>query len=85
MIYFSVKKTVADDDYVIQKSLEDGISYNEELEKYFIELNYEDTVELDMNSSFLYDLVIYYNGEKPVQKLIGKFSIKPKITLNEVF
>lgn len=84
LIYFSVKRNLLEKEYLIQKSLNDGIIYNSEAEKYFIEINYEDTVNLNMNDTYLYDLVIYYDGNKPSQKLYGTFQIGPKVTLNEV-
>lgn len=84
LIYFSVKKNLLEEEYLIQKSLENGITYNTEAEKYFIEINYEDTINLNMNDTYVYDLTIYYDGKRPSQKLYGTFKIGPKVTLNEV-
>lgn len=84
LIYFSVKEKITDEEYIIQKSLNNGITYDEDNGKYLIEFHYKDTVNLKMNNNYLYDLVIYYEGTKPVQKLFGTFKIGPKVTLNEV-
>lgn len=84
IIYFSLKEKLSSEEYIFQKTLNNGIVYNEEKEKYFIEIFYEDTKELTMGANYLYDLTIYYEGKKPVQKLFGNFKIGPKITLNEV-
>lgn len=84
IIYFSLKEKLSSEEYIFQKTLNNGITYSEEEEKYYIEIYYEDTKNLVMGANYLYDLTIYYEGNKPVQKLFGNFKIGPKITLNEV-
>lgn len=83
-IFFSVKQNSYDDDYKIQKSLNNGITYNESSHKYEIEINSEDTQDMIMNRTYGYDITIYYDGNKPKQKVIGSFKITDKFTLNEV-
>lgn len=84
IIYFSVKRNLSDEEYLIQKTLNNGIEFNEEEEKYYIIFNYDDTKELNIGSIYVYDLVIYYDGNKPIQKIFGNIKIGPKVTLNEV-
>ena len=83
LLYFSVKKETSDEEYVIQKTLEDGITYDSTNKRYLIELNYNDTIELTMGENFYYDFTVYYEGTKPVQKIKGKLAIGDKLTLNE--
>lgn len=84
LIFFSVKKYSSDENYIFQKTLEDGITFDAENTKYLIEINYEDTKELKINDKLIYDITIYYNGDKPVQKVAGELKIGLKVTLNEV-
>ena len=84
IVYFSVKKRLSDSEYLIQKTLKDGIIFNEDEQKYYITFNYIDTKEMEMGTTYVYDLTIYYEGTKPIQKLFGNLKIGPKVTLNEV-
>lgn len=83
-IYFTVKKNSSDNKPSLQKSLNNGIKYNEETKKYEIEINSEDTKDMEMNGEYGYDITIFYGGNKPEQKVIGKFTIGTKYTINEV-
>lgn len=84
LMFFSVKSNLVSDEYLIQKSLGNGITYDATEEKYYLEIDSNDTINLNMNDTYLYDLTIYYEGTKPMQKLYGQFKIGPKVTLNEV-
>lgn len=84
IVYFSVKNKLSNKDYLIQKTLNNGIEFNEGEQKYYIVFNYEDTKLMEMGTTYLYDITIYYEGKKPVQKLFGNLKIGPKVTLNEV-
>lgn len=86
-IYFTVKRNANDISPIFQKSLNNGITYNEETHKYEIEINSEDTEKMQMGENagiYGYDITIYYGGNKPKQKVIGHFKIGTKYTLNEV-
>ena len=54
------------------------------MKKQEIEINSEDTKQLAMDIQYGYDITIYYGGNKPKQKVIGKIKIGKKYTLNEV-
>lgn len=84
LIFMTVKRYATDTKIVFQKSLESGISYNQETEKYEIEITSNDTKDMEMKTEYGYDITIYYDGDKPKQKVIGKFKIGDKYTLNEV-
>lgn len=84
LLFFSVKKRESDKEYVFQKTLNDGITFDSANNKYLIEIEYEDTKDLYKGSKLLYDITIYYDGIKPKQKVVGVLEIGPKITLNEV-
>lgn len=58
--YFSCKKNIADNEYVFQKSLEDGItkiSENENSKTYEVVVSPNDTQEVD-DDNYYYDLQI---------------------------
>ena len=84
LIFMTVKHSPEDEEYKFQKSLENGITFNEQTHKYDIEIEYEDTKDLLYNTSYGYDITIYYDGNKPKQKVVGKFTISDKYTVNEV-
>ena len=84
LIFMTVKRFAGDDKFIFQKSLNNGISYDDITEKYKIEINSEDTKNMDFNKEYGYDITIYYDGNKPKQKIIGKFKVGTKYTLNEV-
>lgn len=84
IIYFSVKDKLSNNNYLIQKTLNNGIEFNEDEQKYYIIFNYEDTKELEMGTTYIYDITIYYEGNKPIQKVFGNLKIGPQVTLNEV-
>ena len=84
LIYMTVRKDAGSGEIKFQKSLENGITFNEETKKYEIEIDSEDTKDLKINTSYGYDITVYYNGNKPKQKVIGTLKIGEKYTLNEV-
>lgn len=86
-IYFTVKRNAEAEGNEFQKSLNNGITYNEETSKYEIEIQSNDTKNMnmgDVSGVYGYDITVYYGGTKPKQKVIGKFIISDKYTLNEV-
>lgn len=84
LIFMTVKRFATNETVEFQKSLENGISYNEDTKKYEIEISSEDTKNMKINTKYGYDITIYYNKNKPKQKIIGDFVIGTKYTLNEV-
>ena len=84
LIYMTVRKDAGSGEIKFQKSLENGITFNEESKKYEIEINSEDTKDLITKTSYGYDITVYYDGNKPKQKVIGTLEIGKKYTLNEV-
>lgn len=84
LIFMTVKHSPEDEDFKFQKSLQDGITFDEELRKYIIEINTKDTKDLLLNVDYGYDITVYYSGNKPKQKVIGKFKVTDNYTSNEV-
>lgn len=84
LIFMTVKRFASNEAVEFQKSLDDGISYNEETEKYQIIINSKDTKNMKMNTKYGYDITIFYDTDKPKQRIIGDFVIGTKYTLNEV-
>ena len=84
LIFMTVREDYSSEEIVFQKSIEDGITYNDELKRYEIEINSNDTAQLMMNNDYGYDITIFYGGNKPKQKVVGQLKIGKKYTLNEV-
>lgn len=84
LIYMTVRKDAGSGEIKFQKSLENGITFNEETKKYEIEIKSDDTKDLEINTPYGYDITVYYDGNKPKQKVIGILEIGEKYTLNEV-
>ena len=83
-MYMTVSKNPGDTTYKFQKSLSNGITYNSETGKYDINITSSDTAELVQGVEYGYDITIYYDGNKPRQKVIGIFKIGKKFTVNGV-
>lgn len=75
--YFSCKETASDEDYIFQKTLNDGISLVE-TGKYRVRIAPEDTVNLKAKS-YRYDLQIGVNGDI-YTVLKGELNIAEDIT-----
>lgn len=84
LMYFSVKENLDDNLYKIQKTIGNGIEYNQDTGNYDITIESNDTANLKMNKNYGYDITIYYDGNKPSQQVIGTFRVTAKYTLNEV-
>ena len=84
LLYFTISSSPDTTDYKIQKSIGNGIEYNAETEKYEVTIQSSDTKDMTLNTDYGYDITIYYDGNKPKQKVIGKFVITDKYTMNEV-
>lgn len=83
LMYMTVKTFPENEEVIFQKSLGNGITFNEETMKYEIEILPGDTRDLKLKD-YGYDITIYYEGDKPKQKVIGKFTVCEQYTLNEV-
>lgn len=75
--YFSCKKTINDDEYTFQKSLEDGIT-KVETGKYKVRIAPEDTHNLEVGN-YIYDLQIGI-GSDIHTVMIGSLDIEKEIT-----
>jgi hypothetical protein len=84
LIFMTVRDMVHNEEYEFQKSLTNGISYNEDTKKYEIVINSSDTINMECEKKYGYDIVIYFDGDKPKQQIIGNFILSRKYTLNEV-
>lgn len=84
LMFMTVCTDPGDTVYKFQKSLSSGIVYNSETGKYDITINSDDTEDLEYGVNYGYDITIYYDGDKPKQKVLGGFKIGKKFTVNEV-
>lgn len=75
--YFSCKQDIEDDEYIFQKTLEDGIEKVEE-NKYRVRVAPLDTKELEIGN-YIYDLQIGV-GEDIFTVMIGQLKIEKEIT-----
>lgn len=84
-IYFTVKKNFSKTECVLQKTINNGITYNTDTEEYEIELTDECTCNLPFGR-FVYDieLVIVRDRKKIVKTLVkGNFTISEEVTHKE--
>lgn len=84
LMFFSVAKSPEPSEYIFQKTLDNGIIYDSASKKYLIEINSADTKDLTLNKTYGYDITIYYNENKPKQKIKGTFKVSDKYTMNGV-
>ena len=84
LLFMTVRLSPDSEKFVFQKKLGKGITYNSETQKYDIEINSNDTKDMLYNTDYGYDITIYYDSNKPKQKVVGVFKISNKYTLNEV-
>lgn len=75
--YFSCKKTISDDEYTFQKSLEDGITKVEQ-GKYKVRIAPEDTHDLEIGN-YIYDLQIGISADI-YTIMLGPLTIEKEIT-----
>ena len=84
-IYFTIKESCSKADCVLQKTLDDGITYNTDTEEYEIELTNDCTCSLPF-CRFVYDieLVIVRDEKKIVKTLVkGNLTISEEVTHKE--
>lgn len=84
LIFMTVSFTPGSTEYKFQKSLTNGITYNSTTKKYDIQIDSEDTENLQFGTTYGFDITIYYEGDKPKQKIVGEFKVGKKYTVNEV-
>lgn len=82
-LIMSVKKDVHSEDYLFQKTLDDGIEFNPLISSYEIEINNEDTKDLEMDTPYVFDIVIVYDGTKP-RTTFGNLTLTKEVTTDEV-
>ncbi len=80
LLFMTVRHSPEDEEFKFQKTLENGIVYNQDTGKYDITINSIDTKELLLNEEYGYDITVYYDGIKPKQKVVGKFIVTDKFT-----
>lgn len=84
-IMFSLKRYSDDEEYVLQKSLNNGITWNSKLQRYIIRLEPEDTNNIDLyyeSRLYQYDIVVILKGNI-VKTVRGSLRIWKDITRNE--
>lgn len=84
-IMFSLKRYSDDEEYVLQKSLNNGITWNSKLQRYIIRLEPEDTNNIDLyyeSRLYQYDIVVILKGNL-VKTIRGSLRIWKDITRNE--
>lgn len=83
-IVMTIREDAYSEEYNLEKRLGNGITYNDDLQRYEIEINSEDTNNLVMLEPYGYDITIFYGKTKPKQKVIGQFIAGKKYSLIEV-
>lgn len=83
-LIFSLKKFSGDDEYILQKSLNKGITWDNQTQRYTIRIEHEDTKDMKLNYEskvFQYDVTIILGNF--VRTIRGTLKIKRDITRNE--
>ena len=88
-IFFTAKKNILDTNYVIQKTLSNGITFNESTLEYTITIESTDTDNLEPDLIYPYDIkTVISVGERKIKKTIqlDSFYLKANATqaVNEV-
>lgn len=84
-IIFSLKRFSGDEEYVLQKSLNNGITWDSSIQKYVIKLEPEDTKDIELRYEsmlFQYDIVVILKNNL-VKTIRGSLKIWRDITRNE--
>lgn len=84
-IMFSLKRFSGDEEYTLQKSLNNGIEWDDEKQRYIIKLEHEDTKDIELryeNKNFQYDIVVILSNNF-VRTIRGVLQIWRDITRNE--
>lgn len=81
-LFLSVKREYKSSEYILQKKLGDGISWEEENNCYLVKFENEDT-QNSYTGEFVFDIVIVYEGTKP-ETHTGTFELLSDVTRNEV-
>lgn len=84
LMFMTVSYTPGSSEYKFQKSLGNGITYNSTTKKYDIQIESSDTENLQFGTAYGFDITVYYEGNKPKQKVVGQFTVGKKYTVNEV-
>lgn len=82
-LFFTIKKTIRDEDFLLQYTFGNGITYDSVNKKYRVIIPSADTKTLDMGKSYSFDieLVRDFNETKDTATLcIGELSMTDEVT-----
>lgn len=82
-MYFTVKKSFYQSEFLFQKRLDEGITYTEQDYYYHFEIKPEDTDGLNFGDDYVFDIeIIEQNGKKKTIAK-GKIKITEEVTFAE--
>lgn len=81
-LFLSVKREYKSTEYLLQKKLNNGITWEEENNCYLVKFENADTQD-SFTGEFVFDIVIVYEGTKP-ETHTGTFELLSDVTRNEV-
>ena len=84
LLFMTAKENFEKDEILFQKSLDNGIVWDEENKRYLIEIQSEDTQNCEVNKKYGYDITVYYDEIKPKQLVVGELTVGKKFTLNKI-
>lgn len=84
LMFMTVKEHSFSKNKEIEKALGNGITYNDDTGAYDITIEPEDTKNMEIGKEYGYDITIYFEQIKPIQKIIGEFKITDQYTDKEV-
>ena len=83
LLFMTVREYSFSDKIEFQKSLGNGIQYNEITKKYDIVITSKDTENMEIGKEYGYDITVFFEGDKPKQELVGYFKLTDKYTYNK--
>lgn len=89
IVYFTVKENFSTDEYIFQKTINNGIEFDEESNAYIVKIEIDDTENLDYKD-YVYDIAFTRNSglgsanlKEKTTALIGKFIVGPVATFKQ--
>lgn len=79
-IYFTVKENANSDKILLQKSIGKGIEYSEEIQKYVLKFEPQDTDSLEMNKVYGFDFELYAEKGNLKRTFVGQLHLTNEYT-----
>lgn len=79
-LYFTVKENANSKNVLLQKKIGNGIEYSEDIKKYVLKFEPQDTDNLEMNKIYGFDFEIVAENKKLKKTFTGQFHLTNEYT-----